>query len=402
MTRPTTARGPSRRLLHVTTVPDSLIFLDGQIDFMKRHGFEVSIASSPGPFLFEFGRRAGVDVYPIDMPRRITPVSDAQSLSQLYGAIRKIQPHIVHGHTPKAGLLAMLAALAAGTPLRLYHMRGLLLITATGFRRQLFANAERLTCAIAHHVFCNSHSLRQTAIRERLSDPRKLEVLLAGSGNGVDSSGRFDPDGLPADAKLSMRRELGIPADALVVGFVGRLVGDKGIRELVRAWQNVRGRVPAAHLVIVGPYEPRDPVSAEDKKLLETDPRIHMLGFRKDLPRLYAATDVVVLPTYREGFPNVLLEAQSMRIPVVSTRVEGCVDAVDDGVTGVLVPPRDAIGLEDALVRYLEDRSLRMEHGNAGRRRVLTLFARERIWEAMRARYESLLAERASAVTAAA
>jgi glycosyltransferase involved in cell wall biosynthesis len=233
--------------------------------------------------------------------------------------------------------------------------------------------------------------LRRTALRERLCNPDKLEVLLAGSGNGVDSSGRFDPDALPRDAGRNVRRGLGIPEDALVVGFVGRLVGDKGVRELIHAWQGVRTAVPSAHLLVVGPYEPRDPVSPSDKHLLEDDPRVHVAGFRRDLPELYGAMDVLALPTYREGFPNVLLEAQSMRVPVVSTRVEGCLDAVDDGVTGILVPARDAKALERAMLTYLEDRDLRSRHGTAGRRRVLDLFAREKLWEALLARYEALL-----------
>lgn len=394
------SRSPVRRLLHVTTVPDSLIFLDGQIQFMKRHGFEVSIVSSPGPFLFEFGKRAEVDVYPIDMPRRLTPVLDARSLAALYRVVRKVQPHIVHGHTPKGGLLAVLAALAARTPVRIYHMRGLLLITATGFRRPLFAATERLACATAHHVLCNSHSLRETALREALCSPHKLEVLLAGSGNGVDSKGRFNPDAFPASVRLAVRNEIGVPESAPLVGFVGRLVGDKGIGELCAAWRAAREEVPAAHLVVVGPYEPRDPISAADKRLLEADPRIHVLGFRRDLPELYRAMDLLVLPTYREGFPNVLLEAQAMRLPVVSTRVEGCVDAVEDGATGLLVPAKDSDALKHAMLKYLRDPEMRTKHGVAGRMRVTTLFERERLWEALLRRYEALLAQRLSELRA--
>jgi glycosyltransferase involved in cell wall biosynthesis len=390
----------ARRLLHVTTVPDSLIFLDGQIQFMKSRGFDVSVVSSPGPFLFEFGKQAGVEVYPIEMPRLLTPVSDARSLSELYRVVRKVRPHIVHGHTPKGGLLAMLAALAAGTPVRIYHMRGLLLITATGFRRPLFATTERVACAVAHHVLCNSHSLRSTALKERLCNPKKLEVLLSGSGNGVDSKGRFNPDAVGSGERSSVRESIGVPQDALVVGFVGRLVGDKGVGELCAAWRRVREEVPACRLVVVGPFEPRDPISPADKQLLETDERVHLLGFRRDLPELYRAMDVLALPTYREGFPNVLLEAQSMRVPVVSTRVEGCLDAVEDGVTGQLVPARDATALERAILTYLRDPALRARHGAAGRQRILELFERERLWQALFERYESLLAERASELTA--
>lgn len=382
MTRATRRRGPLR-LLHVITAPDSLIFFDGQLAFMKRHGFEISMIVSPGPAVDEFSRREGVRIYPVTMPRRMSPVQDAVALGQVYHTIREMEPDVVHAHTAKAGLLGMLAAAMARTPARIYQMRGLLMSTAQGNRRRLFATTERLACAASHHVVCNSHSLRNIVVRAGLCPAEKIEVLLAGSGNGVDSSVRFNPDALSIEDRTAVRQELGLKAGALVVGFVGRLVRDKGVRELTGAWRQIREQVPTAHLVVAGPFEPRDPVSPADRDFLESDPRIHLLGFRRDLPRIYAALDLLLLPTYREGFPNVLLEAQSMQIPLVSTLVEGCVDAVEDGVSGLLVPPGDASALATAALAYLNDPALRARHGSAGRDRVLRLFQRERLWEAL-------------------
>lgn len=391
----------SRRLLHVVTVPDSLLFFDGQLAFMKKHGYEISMVASPGPALDEFGRREGVAVYPVDMARRLTPLEDARSLARIVRLVRQIRPHIAHTHTAKGGLLGTLAATLGRTPVRIYQMRGRLSATANGWKRRSIVATERIVCGASSHVICNSHSLREGAVRDRICPADKIEVLLAGSGNGVDSAVRFNPDRVGATESLAVRAELGIPKDALVVGFVGRIVRDKGIGELVQAWKLIRREVSAAHLVLVGPVEPRDPISDADKRVLDEDSRIHLLGFRTDLPRLYSAMDVVVLPTYREGFPNVLLEAQSMARPVVSTLVEGCVDAVGDGVTGMLVPARDAPPLAQAVLAYLRNPELRRQHGAAGRDRVLRLFERERLWEALLGVYESLLARAGAHATRA-
>jgi glycosyltransferase involved in cell wall biosynthesis len=379
------------RLLHVVTVPDSLLFFDGQLAFMKKHGFDITLVASPGPVLDEFGRREGVAVYPVEMARRMTPIEDLRSLAKIHRLIRRVRPHIAHTHTPKGGLLGTLAASLARTPVRIYQMRGRLSATATGWKRSPIMATERIVCAASCHVICNSHSLREGAIRDGLCPAEKIEVLLAGSGNGVDSAVRFNPSRVGTAEASAVRKELGIPDAAPVIGFVGRLVREKGIGELVQSWKVVREKCPDAHLMLVGPLEPRDPISGADKQLLKADPRVRLVGFRNDLPQLYKSMDVVVLPTYREGFPNVLLEAQAMALPVVSTRAEGSVDAVEDGVTGILVPPRESAPLTRATLAYLDDASLRARHGAAGRDRVLRLFERERLWEALLARYESLL-----------
>jgi glycosyltransferase involved in cell wall biosynthesis len=188
-----------------------------------------------------------------------------------------------------------------------------------------------------------------------------------------------------------VRERLAIPGDALVVGFVGRLVRDKGVVELADAFARLKERFPGLHLVMAGPFEERDAVSATVRRSLESDPAVHLLGAVDDPAPIYAASDVVALPTYREGFPNVPLEAAAMGVPVVATRVEGCVDAVVDGVTGTLVPPRDASALAGALATYLDSVTLRTAHGQAARARVETSFRSERIWEALLAEYDQAL-----------
>jgi glycosyltransferase involved in cell wall biosynthesis len=323
------------------------------------------------------------------MTRRITPLRDLASLCRIYLALRRIHPEIVHAHTPKGGLLGMMAAWLARTPVRVYHLRGLPLLTATGARRWLLRFTEWTSCALAHRVFAVSHSMRTIALEEGLCGGDKITVLASGSGNGVDATGRFKP--LDQAVRLSARAEHRIPADALVIGFVGRLVRDKGVVELASAWRQLREGNPRLHLLLVGPFEPDDPLPLDVVAGLESDPRVHLTGLDRDIPRLYAAMDVVALPTYREGFPNVALEAAAMELPVVATAVPGCIDAVHDGVTGTLVPSGDALALAQALQQYLSDAPLRAKHREAARRRVLAEFRREAIWQAIAEEYRTLL-----------
>jgi glycosyltransferase involved in cell wall biosynthesis len=377
--------------MHVTTIPMSLTFLRGQVGFMKARGFAVSAVSSPGPDLVSFGHAEGVETWAVPMPRRITPWNDLMAVVALARLMRRERPTIVHAHTPKGGLLGMISATIARVPVRVYHMRGLPMATATGFRRTLLAVTERVACALAHRVLCVSHSLRDSALAHGLCAPEKIVVLLGGSGNGVDSSGRFNPSRLAPDTRTATRLRLGIPDSATVIGFVGRLVRDKGVIELFDAWQRVRAQDPGVHLLLVGPFEPQDPVPEHIAASLRADPRTHLAGMDWNTPPLYAAMDLVVLPTHREGFPNVPLEAAAMALPVVATRIPGCTDAVADGVTGVLVPVHDATSLADAMMRYVQDRERRRDHGDAGRARVRSEFGQEAIWEALLVEYTRLL-----------
>lgn len=381
-------------LVHITTVPMSLTFLRGQVGYVSQRDFQVHAISSPGPDLDAFGNRYGVETYAVEMPRSIAPLRDLWALREIVRILRQIHPEIVHAHTPKGGLLGMIGAYLAGVPVRIYHMRGLPLVGASGSKRALLRWTERIACTLAHRVICVSHSLREIAIRENLCPAEKLAVLAGGSGQGVDAKRRFAPASDAARTGFQVRARWSIPDRAPVVGFVGRLVRDKGVIELEAAWQRLRADYPDLHLLLVGPFEPQDPVPVDVRSRLEGDARVHLAGMDWETPPYYAAMDLLVLPTYREGFPNVLLEAAAMELPVVATRIPGCVDAVEDGVTGTLVPVKDVDELVTAIRRYLGDPALRLRHGVAGRARVLHKFRQEAIWEAMYKEYLSLLAAR--------
>lgn len=375
------------KLVHITTVPQSLGFLNGQVGYMKAQGFEVFGISSPGESLLRFAERERVSVHPIEMPRRITPMRDLVALSRIWTVLRRIRPHIVHAHTPKGGVLGMVSAWLAGVPVRIYHMRGLPFTTASGWKRALLIWSERISCRLAHQVFCVSSSVRQVAVETQLCRPEKIAVLARGSGNGVDAAQRFNDSNVSPSLKDETRRRCNIPSDASVLGFIGRIVRSKGIIELAGAWKTLRDDFPNLHLLLVGPHEPQDSIPAEIDRILHDDPRVHFLGEEWNTPPLYAVMDVLALPTYREGFPNVLLEAAGMKVPVVATQVPGCTDAVQNGVTGALVPPHDPERLAAAIGRYLQDPELRRCHGAAARDWVLREFRPEGIWQAIHQEY---------------
>jgi glycosyltransferase involved in cell wall biosynthesis len=385
-------------LVHITTVPQSLTFVMGQVGYMKARGFNVVGLSSPGEWLNRFAEREGVPVHAVEMPRRVTPWRDVLAVLKLVRLLSRIRPEIVHAHTPKGGLLGMLSAWIVRTPVRIYHMHGLPFVTATGLTRRLLIWSEKISCRLAHQVLSVSVSSRALAVEAGLCRADKIKVLLKGSINGVDAVDRFNPDNVPRSSRKETRWKYGIPTDATVLGFIGRIVRSKGLVELTKAWGQLRADFPALHLILVGPLEPQDPIPGDVEASLRKDPRVHLIGEEWDTPALYAAMDLFVLPTHREGLPIVLLEAAAMQVPVVATSVTGCVDVVQNGVTGLLVPPHDPESLARAISTYLKDPELRRASGADARERVLTNFRREAIWEALYQEYVRWLREKEFAV----
>src|ERR1043166_8688432 len=202
------------------------------------------------------------------MARRITPLRDLAALWRMRRILRSIKPDIVHGHTPKGGLLAMMGAWWCGVPVRIYHVHGLPMVTATGMKRRLLRLAEKTSCRLATQVLCVSESVRDVVIAEGLCPPEKIKVLLNGTIDGIDGEHTFNPDLVDANARYDIRQLHGIPADAAVIGFAGRIVRDKGVIELTQAWQKLRVEFPTAHLLVVGPFEEHDPLPADIERFL--------------------------------------------------------------------------------------------------------------------------------------
>ena len=371
--------------------------------YARDQGDEIHAVASPGKELGVFAAQTGAEVHAVEMTRRITPLSDLRSLWRLVRLMRRIRPDVVHGHTPKGGLLAMIAGWLCGVPVRVYHMFGLPMVTATGVIRRLLRWCESLTCRLAHQVYCVTPSLREVALAEGLAGPDKLTVLLNGTVEGVDAEGMFNPARMPSDTRDVVRAEYGIPRDARVVGFVGRLAHDKGMTELTEAWKVLRKQYADLHLLVVGPPEPNDPPTEEVEQQLRADERAHPTGEVENasMPRFYRAMDLLVLPTYREGYGMVLLEAAALELPVVVSRIPGCVDVVRDGETGTMVPVRDAGAVAEAVRRYLNDSGLRRRHGEAGRAWMLRDFRPQDMSEAIHREYLRLLRERGIQVSEA-
>jgi glycosyltransferase involved in cell wall biosynthesis len=369
------------------------ILLRGQLGHLRDHGFTVGVAAAPGEDLERVARDERVAVFPVPFEREIHPLRDLGALAALIRVCRRFRPHLVNASTPKAGLLAGLAARLTGVPVRLYTLRGLRLETATGLRRRLLAGSERLAAACADRVVCVSASLEARLLALGLAPRAKTSTLGAGSSNGVDTA-RFRPRAATDPEVAVLAERLALPAGAPVVGFVGRWTHDKGLLDLTEAFFGpVSERFPEARLLLVGKFESGDPVPEAVRHRLLTDERVVRPGFADDVAPLYALMDVLAFPSYREGFPNVPLEAAASAVPVAAYASTGTVDAVVDGETGILVPTGDREALAAAIVRYLEEPDLRQRHGTVGRRRAERDFRREVVWDAWRELYRELLAE---------
>ncbi|HEY3780267.1 MAG TPA: glycosyltransferase family 4 protein [Fimbriimonadaceae bacterium] len=371
------------RVLQIVNNAWALGFIRDPLRRMRRSGMEIAAIASPDEFLQTFEREENLRTFHVHMTRRITPMHDATAIRNIKKVIRQFRPDIVHAHTPKQGLMGMIAAKSCGVPIRIFHMHGLI----AGHRNFRIASAaEKMTCNLATRVFCVSESAMNYCISRGNCDSSKITVVT----NSVDSHEKFvSTKGRFLGREL--RAKLGIPEEAPVAGFVGRVVKEKGVGELQEAWSKLRTEFPQAHLLIAGPEEPHDSVKPEVIKAFHDDPRVHMLGRLRDTIPVYEAMDVLVLPSYREGLPTVVLEAQSMKVPIVATDVPGCKEAMVDGKTGHLVPVRNSAALVTAISNYFADVASRRRAGEAGREFVLECFSPDPVWQKIETEYVSLL-----------
>ena len=382
--------------MYLATAPEALRNLaDGQLAYYRERGYEVIAVANPGEDLDFVAAREQVEIIGLSMEREIKPGSDLISLWRIWRLMRRRRPDIVVAGTAKAGLLGMLAAWMARVPARIYLLRGLRLETTRGLKRRILSLTEKIAAGCSHRVICVSKSLRDEAVALGITSPEKAIVLLHGSSNGVIAE-RFAQTPEVRSRAKGLRKGWGIPVDAPVIGFVGRFVRDKGFVELIDAFENIVANRPDTRLLLLGHYENGDPVPEAYVRRIAEHPQIIRPGFIRDLAPYYGAMDVLAFPTYREGFPNVVLQAAAAELPVVAFRATGAVDAVEDGVTGMLVDVRDVRGLAAALLRYINDPALRRRHGHAGLERVLRDFQREPLWAALDAEFRQLLAARSN------
>ncbi len=387
------------KLIRITTVPISLEkLLEGQLEFMQDY-FQITAISADKEKLEALGVVNGYDTFHVEMTRQITPLADILAAYKLYKYLKKEKPSIVHTHTPKAGILGMLAAWMARIPNRLHTVAGLPLMEATGIKRSLLNFIEKLTYRFATQVYPNSKGLYDFILAENFTSPSKLKIIGQGSSNGIDIE-YFHPSKFTA-AKTSMRQELNIPQDSFVFVFVGRLVGDKGINELVTAFQNLNASLPTPHsplpthnsqLLLVGPLETElDPLKPETLAAIETNSKIHAVGYQADVRPYFAAADALVFPSYREGFPNVVMQAGAMGLPSIVSDINGCNEIILPGKNGIIIPPKNTEALQQAMQDLSSDTKLYTKLKSNSREMIVSRYSRKEVWDALLEEYRRLL-----------
>lgn len=379
------------KLIRITTVPLSLEkLLENQLAFMQGH-FEVIAVSSDKQRLEAFGKQQGVATHHLEMTREITPLKDLRAFYKLYRFLSSENPKIVHTHTPKAGIVGMMAAYFAGVPIRLHTVAGLPLIEVTGFKRWLLNTVEKLTYRLATKVYPNSKGLYDFIASEKFTSLKKLSIIGNGSSNGIDTR-YFSSDHFTEEAIATQKVALGIPATDFVFIFVGRLVGDKGINELVHAFESVQKENGAVSLLLVGPYEDAlDSLDENTKQTIETNPKIYITDYQQDVRPYFAMSDVLTFPSYREGFPNVVMQAAAMGLPCIVSDINGCNEIISEADNGLIVPKKNKEALKDAMIRIATEEELFNNLAINARPSIVSLYERNVFWEALLKEYKDLL-----------
>jgi glycosyltransferase involved in cell wall biosynthesis len=383
------------KLIRITTVPMALQYLlPGQMKYMKEQGFDVIMVSADGKERAEVIRSEGCEHHIIPMTRKITPFADLRSLWRLYRFFKKEKPDIVHSHTPKAGLLGMLAARMAGVKIRIHTVAGLRFMTSGGFTRTILIKMEKFTAGCATNVWPNSQSLMDYIKKNRLAAPKKLQVIGFGSSNGINLQ-RYSTSVLQNEKLGEVKQQLQYKEDIIYLLCVGRIVKDKGIDELFTAFDHVYNDKKELRLVLLGSFEDElDPVSENARRILKEHPGIIHINWSDKVEYFMHLAAMLVHPSYREGFPNVLLQAGAMNCPVICSRIEGNVDIVDDGQTGLIFEVKDAISLENKLRYALEHPGQLKAFSVQLKQKIEKRFDQRFVYESLKNKYLELLSEK--------
>ena len=385
-----------KKLIRITTVPLSLkVLLKGQLRFMASNGFDVKGVSSEGEELREVHENEGIAVEAITMSRKITPFQDLKSLWEMWNFLRKEKPQIVHTHTPKAGIIGMLAARLAGVPHRLHTVAGLPLMEATGTKRKILNFVEKLTYSSATRVYPNSKGLYDFILQNNFTQSNKLKIIANGSSNGIDTT-FFSPDQVTEIEKVTLREKLNIQPDDFVFVFVGRIVSDKGINELIKAFsqlQAVENNEPAGiKLLLVGGLEnDLDPLNPETLAEINQNKDIISVGFQQDVRSFFAIADALIFPSYREGFPNVVMQAGAMGLPSIVSDINGCNEIIIEGENGLIIPSKNVEKLKEKMLTLAKDKNLYTKLKGNSRRMIENRYEQSVVWNALLEEYEGLL-----------
>ena len=369
-------------------VPTSFMmrYFKGQLRFLSER-FEVTAISSERDWLENFGKTEGIDTCCIPIERFPSVWKDLRSLWRLYRHFRSHRPDIVHTHTAKA-LLPLLAARLAGVQVRVYMAHGSLHQGYSGWRCVLIKSIERAICRFSTEILCVSFGVKELLLEERICREKdSVKVIRYGTCSGIDVDW-FDSSMFNREL---LRDGSNIPRGNFVFCFVGRINEEKGVNELVRAFQNLSVRHKDVHLLLVGPEERHRGIDRKTAEVIAGHPSIHAVGYREDIRPFLAMSDALVLPSYREGLGQTLLEANAMELPCIATDIIGCREAVEDGVTGSLVPPRNERALYEKMEWFYEHRNELKRMGECGRQRVIARYRQHDVWHAYREEYVSLV-----------
>ncbi|MCX6319785.1 MAG: glycosyltransferase family 4 protein [Bacteroidetes bacterium] len=380
------------KLIRITTAPISLnVLLPGQMKYMQEHGFNVIMVSSDGKELETVKTNEGCPHHIIPMTRRMTPFGDLRCLWLLYRFFRKEKPDIVHSHTPKAGLLAMLAARFAGVKIRVHTIAGLRFVTTKGFSRRVLIFMEKLTGRAATHVWPNSYSMEKYIREEKLVKASKMEVIGRGSSNGVRLS-RYSPGVINEEKLAAIKQHISYDEKLTYFLSVGRIVHDKGMDELLQAFVRIYDTHPSARLLLVGAFEDEvDPVSDKARELIQTHPGVIMAGWSDAVEYYMHIAYALIHPSHREGFPNVLLQAGAMHCPVLCSRIDGNIDIVEHGKTGLIFEVKDEESLFQQMKYAIDNPAPLREYAQSLRKHIEQYFDQPVIHALLHKRYLQLL-----------
>jgi glycosyltransferase involved in cell wall biosynthesis len=372
-----------QKLYRLTTISCSFNeLLKGQLAYMNNYYDVTAVASDTGT-LNEVGREQGVTTINIPMAREISPWQDVKSLVALYKLFRRDKPHIVHVNTPKASLLGMVAAWLARVPKRVYTVTGLRFETTSGLLRFTLKSMERITCLCATRVVPEGDGVRDTLRRERITN-KPLKKIHNGNINGIDLH-HYD-----RTQEVIDRANI-LSSNKFTFLFVGRIVKDKGVNELVSAFDKLSSTNNNIRLVLVGRFEDKlDPISAESRDIIERNPDIVVAGYQKDVRPYIAASDILVLPSYREGFPNVVLQAGAMGLPCIVTDINGCNEIIIDGENGTIIPPQNVDALYEAMNEAVTNPNKISSMANIAREMVASRYEQREVWQATLEMYNTL------------
>lgn len=369
-------------ILHVVNVFFVIpYFLGDQLKFFKDRGNKIFLVCSPSDELMGEARLQGFSYIEVPILRKISIFQDIKSTIAIYKYIKNNKVDIVNGHTPKGALLAMIASFLARTPKRIYFRHGLVFETARGFKRALLISMDRLTSFFATQIVCVSSSVYNKSLDYKLNSQNKQLILSKGTCNGIKVE-KFTPKFISKSILAELKLKLSIPKDAFVIGFTGRLVRDKGIVELIEAFLLLIKECNNCCLLLVGMLETRDALPLHIIEEIKNNPLIINTGYiqNKDIPNYYALMDIFILPSYREGFPTSVLEASAMELPVITTKVTGCIDSIVEGETGVFTS-HDKADIYEKINFFIENKTLIPQYGKAGRAFVEKNFEEQIIWQ---------------------